>query len=300
MDPAEEEKPTSPVVLTLAAVALLAPVVAGVVWVFKSKPVEPIDTGPTEEQFAAFNTDEVLQDDGRPRVVKRVQFDYSRPHVANSGEIRGLASEAGDHQRAVRRASGRGDASGGGAGEGAQGIAGGASDQDMKAASGFAGFDFTRPKVAKDVGARPGILSQIAGKIVGHPKLISAVFSNQYIVDAFMSRDSVKNASSSAGALKDYMERTGAVKNWLNHPAVQAGLNNPDAMKAFMSSGMMARMMETPAGQEIMQNPQVLGDVMEKNPELGQVLANPNVLQGLAVNPQAMGALAGLGGGMPR
>ena len=63
----------------------------------------------------------------------------------------------------------------------------------------------TDAKGLRNLGAKEGLLSALAAKMLDHPKIMAAIFNNKQVVDAFMSRARVKENCESGGALKSYL-----------------------------------------------------------------------------------------------
>jgi hypothetical protein len=121
--------------------------------------------------------------------------------------------------------------------------------------------------------------------------------NNSWVVKGFMGRDTVRSALGSKEGLQNYLSNGKNVSNFLGNPVVQAAMNNPSVVAAFASSGMANAILASPAVKSMLEDPQSVTTMMATNPELMQVLSNPNVMNALVSNPQTAGLAASLGGG---
>jgi hypothetical protein len=139
----------------------------------------------------------------------------------------------------------------------------------------------THKKEQMAMGYKKGYLSTAMDKVAGNPKAVGALLNNSYIVNGFMARGTVKAATGSKEGLANYLKGSGP-SNFINNPAVKAALNNP----AVVGSGIMAALLNTPAAQALMQDPQALADIVNNNPQLMQLaMQNPQLLSSLMANP---------------
>lgn len=147
----------------------------------------------------------------------------------------------------------------------------------------------TRAKEAMGMGYQKGYLSAAVAKVAGSPKAVGALLNNKYVVEGFMSRPTVKAATGSAQGLANYLKGNGP-SNFVNNPIVKDALNNPALVSAVAGSGLVAAMLNTPAAQELMKDPQALGDIVNNNPQLMTLfMQNPMAAQALMSNPDVAG-----------
>jgi len=244
------------------------------------------DVGLSKEEYNAFNTA-----DGEIKKRKNDGYDpnlsdsgYSvryRSGKAEPGTLPGdgpspqAVAAAGKAEAARRdqenKAAGAGEAGGQGKGRSASQLALESND--------------TKAKEAMGMGSQKGYLSYAVGKVMGSPKAVSALLNNKYVVNGFMSRATVKAATGSAQGLANYLKGSGPT-NFMNNPVVKAAMDNPAVVNAIASSGMISAMLNTPAAQDLMKDPQALNDLVTNNPQLmATLMSNPNMMNALMSNP---------------
>lgn len=150
------------------------------------------------------------------------------------------------------------------------------------------------PQQAKkdtNMGMAYGALTKAAGALMNSPKAMGALFNNEYVVKGFMSRDTVKNATANKTALADYLKNPANLSRFMAKAPVQEGLNRPDLVNAVAGSKLIGTMLDTPGGKALLQDPPALAEVIKANPDLGRVLANPNIISALMSNPRTAGVV---------
>lgn len=149
-----------------------------------------------------------------------------------------------------------------------------------------------------NLGAKEGLLSSLAAKMLDHPKILAAVFNNKMVVDAFMSRSRVKENCQSGSALKTYLSdpNSGGMTKVL--PVIQQAMSNQATSTALVSalSGteMVKRLSACPSAQALSNDSTAVMSIAISNPKAFGVMMDPRAMAALAANPQAAGALAGL------
>jgi len=135
------------------------------------------------------------------------------------------------------------------------------------------------------VGFKKGFLTQAVSSLIDSPKQISALFNNSFVVKGFMSRDTVKNVLSSPQALENYLTKTNAINNFLNNSVVQSVMKNPQVISAIAGSSLGSAILNSPAVQGLLNNPDKLNSIISTNPKVAELLANPNLVSTLMNNP---------------
>jgi|CXWL01.1.fsa_nt_gi hypothetical protein len=149
-----------------------------------------------------------------------------------------------------------------------------------------------------NLGAKEGLLSALAAKMLNHPKVLAAVFNNKMVVDAFMSRGRVKENCQSGAALKTYLSdpNSGGMTRVL--PVIQQAMSSQATSTALVSalSGteMVKRLSACPSAQALSNDSTAVMSIAMSNPKAFGVMMDPRAMAALAANPQAAGALAGL------
>lgn len=235
----------------------------------------------TKEDYGAFNSEQ--GELGRPQ-----KPDLPRPDL-NDGEFRIHYRSAGEEE-AGRDAGGRA-AEARAAEEEAK--AKKEAEHPRPARQAKAGnadnffADASKAAEQRNVGTTKGYLNYVMDKIINNPNAVSAVLNNQYVINGFMSRESVKNATASPEALAKFLSDGSVINNFMNNKTVQSAMNNPAVLNAAAGSGFMQSLLNTPAGQALMQNPQAMADIIAANPQLQSLMADPKILSLLMSNPGA-------------
>lgn len=149
------------------------------------------------------------------------------------------------------------------------------------------------PKVADikqkemiSVGYKKGFLSQAVGRLINNPKAIKALFDNEYVVKGFLERETVKKALSDPKFLENFLSNQQVISNFLKNENVKAALSNPQVINAIAQSKLMNEIINSQAVNQLLTNDNAINNLMQKNPQISELLANPNVLQALSQNPQ--------------
>jgi hypothetical protein len=154
----------------------------------------------------------------------------------------------------------------------------------------------TDPKGLANLGAKEGMLSSLASKMLGHPKVLAAVFNNKMVVDAFMSRPRAKENCESGGKLKSYLadSKSGGMSKVF--PVIQQALGTPDGGKglvaALAGTEMVKRISACPSLKEVGNDPASIASIAMSNPKALSLVMDPRGAAALAANPQAAAALA--------
>ncbi|MDP3543249.1 MAG: hypothetical protein Q8T11_12345 [Elusimicrobiota bacterium] len=163
----------------------------------------------------------------------------------------------------------------------------------------------TDAKGLGELGAKPGLLSSLAAKLLDHPKVMAAVFNNKTVVHAFMSRPGVKQNCESGGALKAYLSDPGSGGMTKVLPVIQQALGRPQTSGALVSAlagtEMAKQLGACPSLKQVGNDPSAIASIAMANPKALGVLMDPRSAAALAANPQAAAAFASvtskLGGG---
>lgn len=149
-----------------------------------------------------------------------------------------------------------------------------------------------------NLGAKEGLLSSLAAKMLNHPKVLAAVFNNKMVVDAFMSRGRVKENCQSGAALKTYLSdpNSGGMTRVL--PVIQQAMSSQATSTALVSAlagtEMVKRLSACPSAQALSNDSTAVMSIAVSNPKAFGIMMDPRAMAALAANPQAAGALAGL------
>lgn len=112
----------------------------------------------------------------------------------------------------------------------------------------------------------------------GSPRALRAFLADKNGVDAFMNSTIVRVVLASPAVAKSVLGRPALVRAFLSSPAMQ----DPDAVRALLSSRMVAKMLDCPGVQEALADPAVIQGIV----------AEPETLRWLGENPGALNALA--------
>lgn len=156
----------------------------------------------------------------------------------------------------------------------------------------------TDPRELNTLGAKPGLLSALAAKMLNHPKVLAAVFNNKKVVDAFMSRSLVKKNCESGSALKSYLSDSKSDGMTKVFPVIEKALSSPGTASGLVSAlagtEMVKRLTACPSAKELSNDPTAVVTIAMANPKALGLLMDPRGAMALAANPQAAGVLAGL------
>lgn len=148
-----------------------------------------------------------------------------------------------------------------------------------------------------NLGAREGMLSSLAAKLLDHPKVLAAVFNNKTVVNAFMARKGVQENCQSGGALKSYLSDPGSGGMTKVFPVIQQALggSNASGLVSALSGTEMAKALGgCPSIKELGNDSSAITSIAMANPKAMSLLMDPRGMGAVASNPQAAGALAGL------
>ncbi|MDD5304001.1 MAG: hypothetical protein PHS14_12950, partial [Elusimicrobia bacterium] len=156
----------------------------------------------------------------------------------------------------------------------------------------------TDAKGLSNLGAKEGLLSALAAKMLDHPKILAAIFNNKMVVDAFMSRKLVKQNCESGGALKSYLSDPNSGGMTKVVPVIQQALSQPATASALVSAlagtEMVKRLSDCPSAKALSNDSTAVVSIAMSNPKALGLLMDPRGMTALASNPQAAGLLSGL------
>lgn len=156
----------------------------------------------------------------------------------------------------------------------------------------------TDPGSLNTLGAKEGMLSSLAAKMLNHPAVLAAVFNNKKVVDAFMSRPRVRENCQSGDALKTYLSDPNSGGMTKVFPVIQQALgnaaNSAALVGALAGTEMTKRLSECPSLKAVSNDSSAITSIAMANPKALSLLMDPRGMAALASNPQAAGALAGL------
>jgi hypothetical protein len=127
---------------------------------------------------------------------------------------------------------------------------------------------------------------------------VGAIFNNDYVVKGFMSRDTVKKATASSASLAAYLKNPSNLSKFMAKAPVQQGLKDPRLVGAMAGSKLVAAMLDTPGGKDLLSDPSAMAGIVQANPALAGVLTNPAILKALMENPKTANVAAQLTGGI--
>jgi hypothetical protein len=156
----------------------------------------------------------------------------------------------------------------------------------------------TDAKGLSNLGAKEGLLSSLAAKMLDHPKVLAAIFNNKMVVDAFMSRKLVKQNCESGSALKSYLSDPNSGGMTKVVPVIQQALSNTATSTALVSAlagtEMVKRLSDCPSGKALSSDSTAIVGIAMANPKALGLLMDPRGMAALASNPKAAGLLSGL------
>lgn len=154
----------------------------------------------------------------------------------------------------------------------------------------------TDAKGLANLGAKEGMLSSLAAKMLDHPKVLAAIFNNKMVVDAFMSRPRAKENCGSGGALKNYLSDPNSGGMNKVFPVIQQALGRPDGASSLVSAlagtEMVKRISACPSLKELSNDSTAITGIAMANPKALGLVMDPRGAAALAANPQAAAALA--------
>ncbi|MBI2788368.1 MAG: hypothetical protein HYX59_06750 [Elusimicrobia bacterium] len=150
----------------------------------------------------------------------------------------------------------------------------------------------------QNLGAKEGMLSSLAAKMLDHPKVLAAVFNNKMVVDAFMSRARVRENCQNGGALKDYLSDPKSGGMTKVFPVIEKALSRPDNASSLVSAlagtEMVKRLSDCPSLKQVGNDSSAIVSIAMANPKALGLVMDPRGAAALASNPQAAAALAGV------
>jgi hypothetical protein len=156
----------------------------------------------------------------------------------------------------------------------------------------------TDAKGLANLGAKEGMLSSLAAKLLDHPKVLAAIFNNKTVVDAFMSRKRAKENCESGGALKSYLSDPNSGGMTKVFPVIQQAMSRPGTASALVSAladtEMVKRVSACPSLQALSSDTTAVTSIAMANPKALGMLMDPRGMAALASNPKAAGVLSGL------
>lgn len=160
------------------------------------------------------------------------------------------------------------------------------SDRDSSVlAAAFGGWDDT---TAEKIGAKTGMLSRLAAKVLKHPKVLRALFDNKLVVKAYMNRGLVRRNCSDSSALKSYLmdgNSPGGVKEDI--AVIQSFTQDKQAAMAFAGSELANSLARCPSVTSLARSPGAVQDILTANPSMAGLMSHPVLIQGIASNPRA-------------
>ncbi len=148
-----------------------------------------------------------------------------------------------------------------------------------------------------NLGAKEGMLSSLAARLLDHPKILAAVFNNKTVVNAFMNRKTVKENCESGGALKSYLSNPNSGGMTKVFPVIQQALSGSNAsglVSALSGTEMAKALGGCPSIKELGNDSSSITSIAMANPKAMGLLMDPRGMAAVAANPQAAGALASL------
>lgn len=149
-----------------------------------------------------------------------------------------------------------------------------------------------------NLGAKEGMLSSLAAKMLDHPKILAAVFNNKMVVDAFMSRARVRENCENGGALKNYLSDPKSGGMTKVFPVIEKALSRPDNASSLVSAlagtEMVKRLSDCPSLKQVGNDSSAIVSIAMANPKALGLVMDPRGVAALSANPQAAAALAGV------
>lgn len=156
----------------------------------------------------------------------------------------------------------------------------------------------TDAKGLANLGAKEGMLSSLAAKLLDHPKVLAAIFNNKTVVNAFMNRAGAKENCENAGSLKKYLSDPNGGAMTKVFPVIQQALSRPETSSGLVSAlagtEMAKRVGACPGVQALGNDTTAIAGIAMSNPKALGLLMDPRGMAALASNPKAAGILTGL------
>ena len=129
-----------------------------------------------------------------------------------------------------------------------------------------------------------------------HPKLLSLLVNNRFVVAGIMAQPRIQQGCQDRGSLENYLEDdrdpsgVGPMADMLSQSA-----SHPGATEVLANSAMMtAALSDCPSMSNLKNDPKGVSIVMRANPQLASMAMNPTIVEALKGNPAAQPYLADL------
>ncbi|OIO04106.1 MAG: hypothetical protein AUJ52_15855 [Elusimicrobia bacterium CG1_02_63_36] len=156
------------------------------------------------------------------------------------------------------------------------------------------GAGIKTPDDAFSLGQDKALFKAVIEKIGNNPKLTKYILDNEFVVKGFMSRPRAQRNCSSKSAAMSHYSNPANTASGLELKVMNTMLKgNSETPSAFASSKMMGAFLECPALQQIMNDPDAVGTIIDKNPIAAQMLQDPGILKGMTANPALLSAYMG-------
>lgn len=155
---------------------------------------------------------------------------------------------------------------------------------------------------ALELGSRRGLLSGMAGRILGRPALIRAVFNNKLVVKAYMGRELVRKNCSSPRALKAYLMDGASPEGVREELSIMRSfLRRPESAMAFAGTELMREIVSCPSVSALAKDAGAAQEIAMSNPDLLSLAADPAALRALQLaDPKAYAAFQKASSSLPR
>ena len=147
------------------------------------------------------------------------------------------------------------------------------------------------PDDFRRIGATPFSLFNTVGANQNVPSVVGVVFDNQYVVGSFLARQTTRDLLNDPRKLADMVKNNDPViTRFFANPAAVETLDNEPMMLALSASALMYQILQSPAGQYFIKNPQISRRLVEDNTTLAPLLQNNSLRKFLETNPQTRDA----------
>lgn len=117
--------------------------------------------------------------------------------------------------------------------------------------------------------------------------MVRYVFNQPAVSDGFMERADIKNLLGTPEVFYVALKNEPAVSRFLNNEAMLAALEEPKVIEAVAKSRLMYNILNTPAVQYFIKNPNSLRDeVINKSPSISALKKNPAIVKAVRENKQ--------------
>ena len=146
-----------------------------------------------------------------------------------------------------------------------------------------------------DWGYKEGYLLSALGGNLDNPKALDELFNNKWMIKGFMSRKNVRRTLATPESLVEFLGGSPAVNDFLSDRTVNAALNSLQITEILTQSDMAKTLLETPAIQGLIKNPDTVRGLFGDNPKILALLRRPGIKAAIMASPQTVPLAKALG-----